>query len=206
MTLQDYEFLQRIEREKEDGKAYRRIVRRQYTREERKLRRTRSLILLAGLCTAAVVVAAWLDNSGEDPTRVLPLQKPTQVEELAPQAIEHDPVSNGVEVLGEFALTAYCSCEVCCGEWALNRPKDENGEEIVYTASGAKAEAGVTVAVDPDIIPLGSDVYIEGLGWYVAQDTGNFSENVIDIYFDNHVDALEFGRQDAMVSVVAENG
>ena len=177
-----------------------------YTREERKLRRTRSLILLAGLCTAAVVVAAWLDNSGDDPTRVLPLQKPAQVEELAPQIIEHDPVSNGVEVLGEFALTAYCSCEVCCGEWALNRPKDENGEEIVYTARGARAAVGVTVAVDPDVIPLGSDVYIEGLGWYVAQDTGNFSENVIDIYFDNHVDALEFGRQDAMVSVVAENG
>lgn len=34
----------------------------------------------------------------------------------------------------EAVATAYCSCEICCGEWALNRP---NG--IVYTASGAAA-------------------------------------------------------------------
>lgn len=192
MTLRDYEFLQRIEREKEDGIARRRIVRRQYTREERKRRRaTIWMAVLAGLCVAAVAVAASLDDSHGDMTRVLPLQEPTVVEPA-----EEPPVTNGMEVLGEFALTAYCPCEVCCGKWALNRP-----DGIVYTASGAEAEAGVTVAVDPDVIPLGTEVYIVGMGWYTAQDTGNFAGNVIDIYFDDHEAACEFGRQAAVVAI-----
>ena len=33
--------------------------------------------------------------------------------------------------LGSFKLTAYCSCSLCCGKWANNRPVDENGNEIV---------------------------------------------------------------------------
>ena len=103
------------------------------------------------------------------------------------------------EYLGTFELTAYCSCETCCGQWALNRPVDENGEPIVYTASGAVAEMGVTVAVDPDVIPMGTQIRIEDLGTYTAQDTGNFSGNVIDIYFDDHNAARAFGRQDAEV-------
>lgn len=195
MTLRDYEFLQRIEREKEDGKARRRIVQRQYSREERKRRRTRFLALLAVICMVLVWVAAFLDTSDDDPTRELPLQ-------IADPA----PVVTGVDILGEFAVVAYCSCEECCGKWALDRPLDENGEEIVYTASGARAEAGVTVAVDPDIIPLGTKVHIDGLGWYVAQDTGAFTGKVVDVYFDDHAAACEFGRRDAVVSVVAADG
>lgn len=203
MTLRDYEFLQRIEREKEDGKARRRIVRRQYTREERKRRNTIRLVVLAVLCTCMAAMALFLDNSGDDPTRVLPLQMSEAVEPA-----ERKPVSNGMEVLGEFALTAYCSCEKCCGKWALDRPLDENGKEIVYTASGEEAETGVTVAVDPDVIPLGTDIYIVDMGWYKAQDTGAFTGNVIDIYHDDHEAACEFGRQDAIVAIreVEANG
>ena len=67
-----------------------------------------------------------------------------------------------LESLGEYKITHYCSCQVCCGEWAENRPVDENGQEIVYTASGARAEAGRTIAVDPEVIPLGSAVIING--------------------------------------------
>ena len=192
MTLKDYEFLQRIEREKEDSMARRRIVRRQYTREERKRRRTTLwMALLAGLCAFTVSMAINLDNTGDDPTRDLPLQKPTVVEPA-----EEPPVSNGMDVLGEFDLTAYCPCEECCGQWALNRP-----DGIVYTASGVVAKEGVTVAVDPDVIPLGTEVYIVGRGWYTAQDTGNFAGNVIDIYMTDHATACEFGRQNAVVAI-----
>ena len=168
-----------------------------YTREERKrLRRTVLLAVVAALCTFTVTMAVYLDNTGDDPTRVLPLQTPTVVE-----PVERPPVSNGMDVLGEFAITAYCSCEECCGTWALDRPLDENGEEIVYTASGAVAEVGVTVAVDPDVIPLGSEVYIDGLGWYKAQDTGAFTGKVVDVYMADHDEALSFGRQAATVAI-----
>lgn len=159
------------------------------------------LALLAGLCAFAVSMAINLDNSGEDPTRDLPLQKSTVVEPA-----EEPPVSNGVKVLGKFDLTAYCACEVCCGKWAIDRPLDENGEPIIYTASGAIAEAGVTVAVDPDVIPLGTEVYIMGRGWYTAQDTGAFTGNVIDIYFEDHAAAVEFGRQHGVVAIREVSG
>lgn len=128
-------------------------------------------------------------------------EKPVEPEEVAVTFYETVPPEpqTSEQSIGVFSLTAYCSCEECCGRWALNRPVDENGEPIVYTASGAVAEAGVTVAVDPDVIPLGTQIRIDGLGTYTAQDTGNFAGSVIDIYFDDHEAARAFGRQEAEV-------
>lgn len=92
--------------------------------------------------------------------------------------------------------TAYCSCSKCCGVWAENR---ENG--IVYTASGAIAQAGHTIAVDTSVIPFGSVVLIDGIE-YVAEDTGSAIQgNRIDIYFDSHDEALQFGVQELNVYV-----
>ena len=92
--------------------------------------------------------------------------------------------------------TAYCSCAQCCGIWAENR---ENG--IVYTASGAIAQAGHTIAVDTSVIPFGSVVLIGGVA-YVAEDTGSaIIGNRIDIYFDSHDEALQFGIQELTVYV-----
>lgn len=100
--------------------------------------------------------------------------------------------------------TAYCSCEKCCGKYAKNRPLDENGNPIVLTASGERAVAGVTVGVDPNTIPLGSKVIINGHE-YIAQDTGNpnvVKDNVIDVYFDNHNAATAFGVKYATATIV----
>lgn len=100
--------------------------------------------------------------------------------------------------IGEFKLTAYCPCEKCCGIWAKNRP---NG--IVYTASGAKAEAGKTIAVDPDVIPYGTEVKI-GDHTYIAQDSGSaIKGNKIDVYYDDHSAALAHGLKYAEVMVKA---
>lgn len=106
------------------------------------------------------------------------------------------------ESLGEFKLTAYCSCEKCCGKWALNRPKDENGKDIVYGSTGAILVAGTSIAVDPSVIPYGSQVEING-HTYTANDTGGaIKGNRIDVYFDNHQDALNFGVQYAEVFLI----
>ena len=118
-----------------------------------------------------------------------PTPEPTPVE--VPEEMEEE-VEEWVS-LGTFELTAYCSCKKCCGKWAINRPVDENGNEIVYTANGSVAKAGKTIAVDPKVIPYGSKVKIKG-HVYTAQDTG-VSGKHIDIYFDDHDDALVFGRQ-----------
>ncbi len=105
------------------------------------------------------------------------------------QAIE--PVS-----LGNFKLTAYCSCSLCCGKWANNRP---NG--IIYGAIGEELKEGYSIAVDPRVIAYRTEVIING-HTYKAQDCGGaIKGNRIDVYFEDHNDALEFGVQYAEVFV-----
>lgn len=107
--------------------------------------------------------------------------------------------------LGEFRLTAYCSCEKCCGEWALNRPKDENGKDIVYGSTGAALIAGISIAVDPAVIPYGSQVEING-HTYTAHDCGGaIKGNRIDVYFDTHEEAREFAVQYAEVFLLEDS-
>lgn len=122
-------------------------------------------------------------------------------EQFREQPDEEDAAASEPVSLGYFILTAYCSCPECCGEYAYSRPLDEYGNPIVYTASGAVASAGTTIAVDPSVIPYGTSVIIDG-HTYIAQDTGGaIVGNRIDVYFDNHEDAWNFGYQEAEVFV-----
>lgn len=122
-----------------------------------------------------------------------------------PIEIEEDKTAEEFINLGRFKLTAYCSCEKCCGKWAYNRPKDESGNEIVYGSIGERLISGVSIAVDPDIIPYYSEVIING-NTYIAHDTGGHIEgNRIDLYFDNHDEALKFGVQYADVLLRIKN-
>lgn len=103
--------------------------------------------------------------------------------------------------LGEFKLTAYCSCSLCCGKWAYNRPVDENGNEIVYGAIGERLREGYSIAVDPSVIPYRTEVVING-HTYKAQDCGGaIKGNRIDVYFEDHQAALNFGVQYADVYI-----
>ncbi|TCS83693.1 LysM peptidoglycan-binding domain-containing protein [Tepidibacillus fermentans] len=91
------------------------------------------------------------------------------------------------KILGFYTLTAYTAGPESTGK----RPGDPG---YGITASGARAKEGVTVAVDPRVIPIGSRIYIEGMGYRIAQDTGGaIKGNKIDVYFENVDDALEFG-------------
>lgn len=69
-----------------------------------------------------------------------------------------------------------------------------------YTAIGMEAKHGV-VAVDPNVIPLGSRVYVDGYGPAIAGDTGGaIKGNRIDLCFDSLQEADDWGRR--TVSVV----
>lgn len=99
--------------------------------------------------------------------------------------------------LGNFKLTAYCSCSLCCGKWAYNRP---NG--VVYGAIGEELKEGYSIAVDPTVIPYRTEVIING-HIYKAQDCGGaIKGNRIDIYFEDHQAALNFGVKYAEVYLV----
>ena len=105
-----------------------------------------------------------------------------------PKKVKRKTLKQEYEYLGKFTLSAYCSCSRCCGKWASGN-----------TASGKKAEANHTIATDPKVIPLGTEVVINKKV-YVAEDTGGaIKGNRIDVFFDNHLDALDFGRQKAKV-------
>lgn len=89
---------------------------------------------------------------------------------------------DGKVYLGEFRLTAYCNCSTCCGVWAGGA-----------TASGKMPREGRTIAVDTSVIPLGATVEING-HTYIAEDTGSaIKGNRIDVYFDSHQTASDFG-------------
>ena len=95
--------------------------------------------------------------------------------------------------LGTFKLTAYCGCNKCCDQYANNRPVDENGKEIVYGSIGRVLRQGTSIAVDPNVIPYDTKVVIDNHE-YIAHDTGGaIKGNKIDVYFDNHQEALNFG-------------
>lgn len=127
-------------------------------------------------------------------TSETPLAASERIVEPPVVETETEPESEYIS-LGEFRITAYCACEKCCGTWANGRPLDDNGNPIVYGASGRVLIPGYSIAVDPDVIPYGTTVYIDGRE-YVAHDTGGAIEgNRIDIYMGSHTDALEWGVQ-----------
>lgn len=133
--------------------------------------------------------------------RIIEADKPV-LEAVPDTAVE----AVSIRYIGEFKVTAYCSCEKCCGKWATDRPTDKDGNKIVYTASGAVAEAGKTVAVDTDLIPYGTHLLING-NEYIAQDTGSkVNGQVIDVYFDSHEEAVNFGCQNYSIYVIEEGG
>lgn len=108
--------------------------------------------------------------------------------EAEPAAVS-EPEQPTLKSLGTFKLTAYCACSRCCGKC--------DG----ITATGTKATAGRTVAVDPRKIPYGTEVIIYG-HTYIAEDCGGaIKQNKIDIFFNSHTEALKFGVQYAEVFV-----
>lgn len=67
------------------------------------------------------------------------------------------------------------------------------------TATGTRVTEGRTIAVDPSVIPLGWWVYIEGVGFRRAEDTGGaIKGNKIDIYYDSTKRANSFGRKSGL--------
>jgi 3D (Asp-Asp-Asp) domain-containing protein len=75
------------------------------------------------------------------------------------------------------------------------------------TASGQPAKEGLTIAVDPEIIPLHSVVYIPGIGVRYAEDTGGAVKgNHIDVFFNDDNYAHKFGVKDNVPVYILEEG
>lgn len=111
---------------------------------------------------------------------------------IEPQATNLPTMDNSSSDTKPFVITAYCPCYECSGGWGNS------------TSTGAVATQGRTIAVDPTVIPYGTKVVIDG-HTYIAEDCGGaIKGNKIDLYFDNHQDACNWGRQTREVTILNE--
>lgn len=155
---------------------------------------------------AVGIMDAWSELASEKAAHTAQLQKAEQTRDRALEQLgaavrraEQDrqaraeqaaafEAAGAYRYIGECAITAYCPCEECCGRWADG-----------LTATGIPAGPGI-VAVDQDVIPLGSTVIIDGQQ-YLAADTG-VKGLCVDVCAAAHEDAEAFGAQRANVWVV----
>ena len=107
----------------------------------------------------------------------------------SPQGTSHNPQTRA---LGTFTVRAYTHHQRSVG--ALSK-----------TASGTLPTAGRTVAVDPQVIPLGSKIHIAGVGERIAEDSGGrIKGKVLDLFLPSVEHCRQFGVRLRDVQVVLE--
>lgn len=177
------------------------------TREERRRIQRRAanirflafvLILLAlGVCIGYTAARAQNACEPPEPQEVVSPQ-PSPVDDT-PQEPAEKPAEDyssldRLELIGTFTATAYCPCVKCCGIWSAEHPS-RDADYVQRTSSGTIPEEGRTISADWDVLPKGSGVVINGHP-YIVEDTGGaIKGHRIDIYFESHEAALEFGVQ-----------
>ncbi|SEM71505.1 Uncharacterized conserved protein YabE, contains G5 and tandem DUF348 domains [Paenibacillus sp. cl141a] len=147
-------------------------------------RKTKDKIIAVGTkkVEKPVIVQAAATDVKATPAKLSGTKKVTTA-----KAVENNVVSRaGVDfkykkVLNNVSMTAYSAEQQGIG---------------TRTASGTRVTEGRTIAVDPNIIPIGWWVYIEGIGFRRAEDTGGaIKGNKIDVYYDSLKSAMNFGRK-----------
>lgn len=161
-------------------------------RRRRKLMRRRVLLVILSGLLAVCVRSAYLWDSQitveEKATKeaLITSQTPNNTSAPVEETIPAQPTEELEPTILRCKLTAYC---------IENYPHICNNGDSTYTATGTRPVSGRTIAVDPKVIPYGSEVTIRG-NTYIAEDCGGAVKgNHIDIVFDTHQEALDFGIQ-----------
>lgn len=123
------------------------------------------------------------------------VEKDTENERLRQEIDNLKDSKYEFKYLGTYKITYYC---------------DERTDHICggtgVTASGVPTDVGTTIAVDPKIIPYGTEVYIEGVGHRIAQDCGGaVKDKHIDVLVQTHVEAMRLGTTYKDVWVIVQN-
>ncbi|NYV68634.1 DUF348 domain-containing protein [Bacillus sp. Gen3] len=103
----------------------------------------------------------------------------------------------------------------------VSRGEPEGGKEFYVTSTAYTAECngcsgrtatGINlranpnmkiIAVDPNFIPLGTKVYVEGYGYAIAADTGGAMKGQkIDVFFSNKSQAYNWGRKRVKIKIL----
>lgn len=174
-------------------------ARRRAARAERNAAVWRVAAIAAALCAIVSAIVALVAVQPSARAAKPEPAAPLTVQVLAVPESPEDPAANREAQLMPWAnkiedclVTHYDTCMECCGK--------TDG----ITASGAQATPGVTVAVDPAVIPLGADVLVDYgdglLRQYRAEDVGGTVKGAhVDICVASHEEAVELGRGTATV-------
>lgn len=99
----------------------------------------------------------------------------------------------------EVLITAYTSSKSECGKW------NDGFTKAMIRVDDLKWSPLGIVAVDPKVIPLGSLVYIPGVGLHLACDTGNkIKGNKVDRLMNSKEEAFEWGKKESIVLIIKE--
>lgn len=106
------------------------------------------------------------------------------------------------------SITKALSVEVVATGYSLGFPYDsvtKVGKAVIDQGFLKIGDVSFfTIATDPTIIPLGSIVYIEGLGIGYATDTGRLIKGwKIDICFNSLKDAVDWGNRKVQVTLLS---
>lgn len=106
--------------------------------------------------------------------------------------------------------TGYCKCGQCCG-WKRNiwlqpvyssGPQAGQRKKVGETACGSKAKPG-TIAADTNVFAFGTRMRVPGYGWGTVEDRGGaIKGGRLDLFFDSHEEALQWGRRTVTVEVI----
>ena len=131
---------------------------------------------------AVVVASAETDTTTTTTTASTPTYVP-------------DDANGKYQYLGEYLLTAYCPCPICCGKWS--------NMENPITASGARATAGWTIAA-PKNFAFGTKIMIDGQIYEVQDRGGAITGNHFDVFCNTHQEALNFNMRTTSAYLVVE--
>ena len=128
----------------------------------------------------ALLFSAALVTSG-----LQPVEAPTVIESPGTSISEYRQIEAPEPEVMIFEATAYT--------WTGNR-----------TATGTWPSRG-TIAVDPEVIPLGTRLHIEGYGEGIAEDTGGaIQRHKIDLYMESEDECWDWGRRTVKVRIIEE--
>ena len=115
----------------------------------------------------------------------VPAEAPTVIEAPGTSISEYRQIEAPEPEVMIFEATAYC--------YTGNR-----------TATGTWPSRG-TIAVDPEVIPLGTRLHIEGYGEGIAEDTGGLIKgDIIDVYMESEDECWDWGRRTVEVRIIEE--
>lgn len=109
-----------------------------------------------------------------------------------------------------MTVTGYCPCGECCNwrrTWygravIASGPHAGEHKAVGITASGRRAGRG-TIAADPAVLPMKTQLYVPGYGYGTVEDTGGAIQGrKLDLFFDTHAKARQWGVKKLNVRVL----